>query len=86
MRRTDEAEDETGVWRSGRAILIGVRGVMQWQVVRCNWQLEASGPVDAWGERLKTKLDLPSFLQMMRGNPGDGALAIGLVGTQTVGG
>ena len=61
------------MWVSGRAILTeGVRDVMQWQVVSCKWQLEASGPVDTWGERLKTKLVLPRLLQMMCAIPGNG--------------
>ena len=50
---------------------------MQWQVVCCKWQLEASGPVDM-GERLKTKIVLPRLLQMMRAIPGYGVLSIGL--------
>lgn len=53
VERTDEAEDKAGVWRNGRAIWIGVRGLMQWEVVCCDWQLEASGYMGRSVKRLR---------------------------------
>lgn len=54
-QRANESNDKAKGWRSGGEILIGVRGVMQWQVVCCRWQLEASGQ-----SVLETKLVLPT--------------------------
>lgn len=72
-KREVKCQSRAQMWVSGRAISTEeVRDVMQWQVVSCKWQLHASGPVDTWGERLKTKLVLPRLLQMMCAIPGNG--------------